>query len=152
MCLSVYLLLHILSIKLLTYVLHTRYSMLFHFILRFSSETRERNKQIHSDWKQKCVLSCFFRCISQGLKTKYQISLFGPFCCNQIFPYNALFDVPFYLSIFIRNTWKKYLNKFIQIENKNVSHLVSFVASARDKELDTKFLCFDLCFDDPFYP
>ena len=74
-CLTVYVLLLHTKYQLLTYVLHTRYSM-FHFILRFSSETRERNKQIHSDWKQKCLSSCLFRCISRELKTKYQISLF----------------------------------------------------------------------------
>ena len=75
-CLSVYLLLHT-KYQLLTYVyIHViRCSI---FLLRFSSETRERNKQIHSDWKQKCLSSCFFRCISRGLKTKYQISLVWP--------------------------------------------------------------------------
>ena len=163
-CLSTYY--YILSIKLLTYVLHTRYSMfhfilrfsseirernkqihsdwkknvsrlvsfvasagdqklkteyqislfwscylMFHSILQFSSETRERNKQIHSDWKQKCLSSCFFCRISRGLKTKYQIR------CS-------------ILSFDFHQKHVKEINKFIQIE-KNVSN-VSFVASAGD--------------------
>ena len=68
-CLTVYQLLLHTKYQLLTYVLHTRYSM-FHFILRFSSETRERNKQIHSDWKQKCLSSYVSFVSSAVIRTK----------------------------------------------------------------------------------
>merc|ERR1712008_631325 len=47
-CLSVYLLLHT-KYQLLTYVYYIHVIRCSIFLLRFSSETRERNKQIHSD-------------------------------------------------------------------------------------------------------
>ena len=77
---------------------------LFHSLLRFSSETRERNKQINSDWKKRFLILCFFRCISQWLKIKYQISV-------------MILVVPFSPSNFHQKHVKE-INKFIQIEKK----------------------------------